>query len=390
MCAEIPPMHSLFPSFQKHLQQNYSTLPSTRIDSLTPQLASPLVLKLPKSIYTQAQEIVDDLYRLTQNSEYQKQQHAHFPFTHFQEQPSLLSSLDVHVNEQQQLKIIEINTNASSYLVNAEHYTSRSMPLFADAKQSLKQSFQKTFGDHLAPGKLFLIIDENPEQQNMYVEFLMYREFLAKEFSVRCEIADVKELVWDATQGLMWRGEAVSGIYNRSTDFYFKDSPHLAQAFQNSQTLLSPHPWGYALIADKNRLIEWNEQLDPQVYPHLTRALLKTFRFSQFKDADDLWSQRNGFFFKPPNAYGSRSVYKGKSISRTVFQRIFSDDFIAQEACAAPEVVMEFENQKSQFKYDLRFYFFENKIQLAIARLYQGQLTNLQTPLGGLTPLEFT
>lgn len=382
-------MHARFPNFQKYLQQHYPTLPASLVSSLSPQLASPLILQLPQNILTQAQNIVEDLYRLTQNNDYQKKQKAQFPFSHFQEQPSLLSSLDVHINDQQQLKIIEINTNASSYLVNAAHYASRGLTLFADAKQNLKESFQKAFGKHLASGKLFLIIDEHPEQQNMYVEFLMYREFLIKEFSVHCEIADVKDVVWDPQQGLIWQGEAVVGIYNRSTDFYFKESPHLAQAYQNSQTLLSPNPWGYALFADKNRLIEWSKQLDPQIYPHLSHALLKTFHFSHFKDADDLWHQRNGFFFKPPNAYGSRSVYKGKSISRITFQKIFSDDFVAQEACPAPEAHFDYENQKLQFKYDLRFYFFENKIQLAVARLYQGQVTNLQTPLGGLTPLEF-
>ena len=185
---------------------------------------------------------------------------------------------------------------------------------------------------------------------------------------------------------ILCRNRIVSGVYNRCTDFYFAQYPALAEAFRWNQTLISPNPLGYQSLADKTLLVEWSKS-DLQL-PFLQKALLKTYHFSDFKDAEDLWAQRSRFFFKPPNAYGSRSVYNGKSISRTVFQRIYSGDYIAQEIVPAPLIKMIHSQQEHTFKYDLRFYFFEGEIQLGVARLYQGQLTNLQTPLGGLTPLE--
>lgn len=370
-------MHAFFSQYQTHLRSNYSTLPSPLIDSLSPQLASPFVFPLKHKHLLEAQNIVKDLGQILQTAPNRKN-------------ASILNSLDVHIDSNDQLKIIEINTNASSFLANAEHYECKKLSTFANAKADLKESFQTAFGSHLKAGNLFLIVDENPLQQNMYFEFLMFREFLQREFSVACEIASPQELSIDSEHQVIWNNQKVHGIYNRHTDFYFDHIPALKEASGFDKTLISPNPWTYQAIADKNRLVEWSQK--ELNLPHLQKALLKTLRFADFKDADDVWAQRSQFFFKPPNAYGSRSVYKGKSISRTVFNRIYSDEYLAQQIVPAPEVTFNYQNQDHTFKYDLRFYFFAHEkhahIQLAVARLYQGQLTNLQTPLGGLTPLE--
>ncbi len=366
-------MHAFFSQYQAHLRKNYSTLSDTLVQSLSPQLASPFLFKLKRKHYEDAQNIVRDLDKILQQTPEPKN-------------PSILNSLDVHIDSDDQLKIIEINTNASSFLVNAEQYQVKNLPDFKDAKINFKESFQVAFGANLQAGNLFLIVDENPEQQNMYFEFLMFREFLKNEFSIECEISSPQELTIDSEHQVVWRNKKVHGIYNRHTDFYFHNIPVLAEAFRFDKTLISPNPWTYQALADKNRLVEWSQKDLP--YPHLQKALLKTFRFADFKDAEDLWAKRAQFFFKPPNAYGSRSVYRGKSISRTVFNRIYDPDYLAQQIVPAPEVTFNYENQSHTFKYDLRFYFFAGQIHLAVARLYQGQLTNLQTPLGGLTPLE--
>jgi hypothetical protein len=67
----------------------------------------------------------------------------------------------------------------------------------------------------------------------------------------------------------------------------------------------------------------------------------------------------------------------------------FAGASLVLDPLPAPEIDIPYDNQNLHFKYDLRFYFFEVEIHLGMARLYQGQVTNLQTPLGGLTPLEF-
>jgi hypothetical protein len=40
-------------------------------------------------------------------------------------------------------------------------------------------------------------------------------------------------------------------------------------------------------------------------------------------------------------------------------------------------------------KYDLRCYAYQGKLQIVIARLYQGQTTNLKTTGGGFTIVKF-
>ncbi len=41
------------------------------------------------------------------------------------------------------------------------------------------------------------------------------------------------------------------------------------------------------------------------------------------------------------------------------------------------------------WKFDLRFYVYEDNIQLSCARIYQGQVTNFASPMGGFTSLRF-
>lgn len=391
-------MHSIFENYQQHLQKKYfknSPLPAER---LSENLISPFKLTLPRDILEQAENIAVDLQKLSRSEYYQMKIQDELPFEldSVQKTPSLFSSLDVHVNQHGRLKLIEVNTNASSYMMNAENYEQQNIATFPNALQSLKTAFQKTYGTALKAGNLFLIIDENPLAQNLYIEFLIFQKWVTATFDMDCEIADPKDLSLGPNKELLFQSRPVAAIYNRTTDFYFKDYPQLAEAYKNSATPLSPNPRGYGLLADKKRLLNWNASLffdlqknEGLELPHLQNALLETRQFSDFASPDELWAERAQYFFKPPNSYGGKAVYKGKSISRTVFERIYQDDYLAQELVPPLEVTLPFNGQNHTFKYDLRFYMFEGEVQLAAARLYQGQLTNLKTPLGGLTPIEF-
>ncbi len=42
------------------------------------------------------------------------------------------------------------------------------------------------------------------------------------------------------------------------------------------------------------------------------------------------------------------------------------------------------------WKFDLRFYVYRDEIQQIAARLYQGQVTNFASPLGGFTRVKFS
>ena len=66
-----------------------------------------------------------------------------------------------------------------------------------------------------------------------------------------------------------------------------------------------------------------------------------------------------------------------------------NQDFIAQQFVPAPESMMKTPEGNQAFKYDLRFYAYQDTVQMAVARLYQGQVTNLRTPHGGFAPIVF-
>lgn len=382
--------------FQKFIKTScdFFSLSESSFTSVNPNLISPFVLEIPKSILQQAQHIVSELHVLTTHGPYQAFIEEQTKNLHVQPTTltPLLCSLDVHVNENGELKIIEINTNASGYLVNCMNYLSRGLNTFPEALDDLTHHFRDTLEPVNKKNALLAIMDHQPQQQKLFIEFLMYQKFIEKNVPSPCVIVDPEELNIQ-NNAVTYQNTSVTGIYNRHTDFYLETLPKLREA-HNAQTVrLSPHPWGYALLADKNRMLDWQS---PQwkewlsLYtPHLYRALLETRSTADFSSFEDLWAERHKYFFKPASSYGSKSVYNGKSISRVKLESVMKDGLLAQELVTPPEITLTHQGQSETFKYDLRFFFYEDQIPLAFARLYRGQLTNLQTPLGGHAPLTF-
>lgn len=381
-----------FTHFKKYLTETYFTHNPELAENLSETLVSPFVLQGSKSWLNQAQDIVSDLHKLSRSSSYVKQLSKELPWEKVQPTPSLFSSLDVHVDENNDLKIIEVNTNASMYLITEALYRFHRLKEFSEAKQDLIHSFEKTFSEKIKQNALCLIADENMDKQALTVGFAIFKHFFQQQWPLRCEVVDVNELSLKENQ-IFWREQPVDMIYNRYCDFYLQHHSALRQAYLDNKTLISPNPRGYALLADKNRMLMWSEDFfkglteqENLPLPHLQKALPKIY---QVTDPEKFWQQRKKFFFKPPQSYGSKAVYNGKSMSRTMYERVINDAYLAQETIPAPKVDFNHQNEKITFKYDLRFYFFEDKVQLAVARLYQGQLTNAQTPFGGLAPVKF-
>jgi hypothetical protein len=72
-----------------------------------------------------------------------------------------------------------------------------------------------------------------------------------------------------------------------------------------------------------------------------------------------------------------------------VFAQILAGDYLAQEYVPPSTLTIPVEEKPTEFKYDLRFYAYQDRIQLACARLYQGQMTNSHTPGGGIAAIEW-
>jgi hypothetical protein len=228
------------------------------------------------------------------------------------------------------------------------------------------------------------IIDEKPKEQRLYIEFEMYRElFEARGWTA--VICDPSELRFE--NGALKHGEKkIDLIYNRHTDFYL-ETPALAAvraAVEARAICLTPHPHEYRLLADKARLRDLSTASD--VDPVIAQALIRTISAKSFTSMDELWAERKKWFFKPGQSFGGKAVYRGSSLSRATFNKqIVPGDYLAQEYIPAPEVTTEF----GEFKYDLRFFVYEDKIQLGCGRLYQGQMTNSKTVGGGLAAIDW-
>jgi hypothetical protein len=229
------------------------------------------------------------------------------------------------------------------------------------------------------------IIDEEPEKQRLFAEFLVYQSYFQK---------------WGwPTQIVDYRNLPLSDfVYNRLTDFYFEQpgSQRLREQYLNRSICFSPNPFEYFLLADKQRMIDWSNEdfwnrLSDRAKSYKT-AIQKNLPLSKdihAQTADEIWAERKRFFFKPKRAFGAKQSYRGGSVTRKAFEEAIHSEFIAQEFVPAPELNFQTPDGKQSFKYDLRFYAYQDQVQMVVARLYQGQVTNLKTPYGGFTPVVF-
>ena len=66
------------------------------------------------------------------------------------------------------------------------------------------------------------------------------------------------------------------------------------------------------------------------------------------------------------------------------------EQYANAQAIAPPsERTIKLDGERVQRKVDVRLYAYDGSIQIAAARLYQGQTTNFRTPGGGFAPVFF-
>ena len=375
----------------------YPRLDRKQFDSLvSDNLLSPFQVELPRSILKQAESAVSVFFDLRKVPRYVSR-HSMELMQRKIEDPgnfSILMSYDFHIDAQRQLKLIEVNTNASFCALGEIMYQTHGLPLpvstfkMEDLRNSIKAEMQLNGQKSTMPR--VAIIDEKPEQERLFAEFLVYQE-LFKSWGWTCDIKDFRE---DLTN--------YDFIYNRLTDFYFEkpESKILLQKFNGRTQCFSPNPHEYLLLADKNRMVEWSQpdemqslSLSIDKMDALAKFLPKT-RILTASNAEAMWENRKHLFFKPMRSFGAKQSYRGGSMSRKTFDEMIqganNGQFLAQEFVPAPEMTFPVPSGPDSFKFDLRFYAYQDRIQSVVARLYQGQVTNLKTPMGGFAPVVWT
>ena len=338
------------------------------------------------------------------------------------------------------LGLIEINTNAGGAMLNA--VLARAQRACCAAMDSMlpteagvlafEQRIVDMFRDEWRrsgrsrPLASIAIVDEAPEQQFLYPEFLLFQQ-LFQRHGLHAVIADPASFTW--RDGQLWHGDlGIDLVYNRLTDFYLDQpaSATLREAWLQHGVVLTPSPQAHALYADKRHLALFSDaaRLQALGVPEATRqVLLAHVPHTEVVDpsqADRLWAARRGLFFKPVAGFGSRAAYRGDKLTKRVWQDILAGDYVAQallapgqrivdarvgagdagtctrpdtpatETAAAAAAATTTTTATRAMKFDLRAYVYAGELQWLAARLYQGQTTNFRTPGGGFAPVYST
>jgi hypothetical protein len=242
--------------------------------------------------------------------------------------------------------------------------------------------------------KQIAIVDDDPESQYLYPEFLLARETFRRH-GIDAVVIDARDLRWN--DGKLWAGDvSIDLVYNRLVDFSLERPEHraLREAYLAGAVVVTPNPRNHALLADKRNLTILSDGvrltglgLSAELAEQSAR-IPRTVRVTS-ENAATLWDARKGFFFKPATGHGAKAVYRGDKLTRGVWQQIIASGYVAQELAPPGQRMVELDHAREPRKADIRLFTYDGRVLLAAARLYQGQTTNFRTPGGGFAPVFF-
>jgi len=299
-------------------------------------------------------------------------------------------------------KLIEINTNAGGAFLNAALARAQKA-CCTELEQSFRQAqlddfeakaadmFRSEFVRQRSGGSLrrMAIVDDRPTEQYLYPEFVLAKQVLRRH-GIEAMIADASNLRYENGK-LMLDGIEIDLVYNRLVDFALERPEHTAlrAAYQDGAVVVTPNPHNHALLADKRNLTLLSRPAAMAAFglPSDLRMRLagipKTTMVTP-GNADRLWVERNGLFFKPASGHGSKAVYRGDKVTRSVWQDIARGGYVAQAFTPPSRRMIQVDGALTSRKMDVRLYTYRGDLLLVAARLYQGQATNFRTPGGGV------
>ncbi|MDX9766861.1 MAG: hypothetical protein RBT51_05940 [Ectothiorhodospiraceae bacterium] len=374
-----------------------------RLRSERPHLFSDTPVYVARATLDRMAEVISAIERVIALPAYRQTVLARAPASarHTPPNPGAFYGYDFHLDASGRPRLIEINTNAGGALLNLALLRAQKvccpghvhpLPHAPDAVQAdliamLREEWRLARG--AAPLGQIAIVDDAPAGQYLYPEFLLFQRML-REAGIEAVIADAAALEWRDGR-LRVDGRPVDMVYNRLTDFHLTESAHAAlrAAWLDDAVVLTPHPQGHALYADKRNLALLSDAdalhalgVDAATIDVLLAGVPHT-RLVTPEQADALWAARKRLFFKPAAGYGGKAAYRGDKLTHATFAAILSGGYVAQERIEPSLRCVEVDGSKVDLKLDLRNYVYRGRVQLVAARLYQGQTTNFRTPGGG-------
>lgn len=333
------------------------------------------VILLQKKHFDMIQKSIREIEKIFSDKKYIKETLAS---KNIKESPTrgVFVSYDFHISTNGP-KLIEINTNAGGvFLANKilkadELFEQAVMQMFFKEYNLGRQTSEKP--------RTIAIVDENPNKQYLYPEFLLFQETF-KKYGIDTFITDPKNLIVKNDK-LFLHDIEIDLIYNRLTDFYFEkpENKQLLEAFQKNLCVITPSPTHYCLYADKLNLIKLGTYNKSEI---LNNTLLKIIIVDE-QEKVKLQKDKKLFFFKPLKGYGGKGAYCGKKMTTKIWDSIDSS-YLAQECVRAPEI----SSASQKMRYDLRVVTYDGAIQQILARVYSGQVTNFKTKGGGYAKVQ--
>jgi hypothetical protein len=302
-------------------------------------------------------------------------------------------------------KLIEINTNAGGAFLNAllakaqlaccaEVEAGLSGSEAHDFEAAVLRMFQREWTIQRGSGmpRRLAIVDDRPEQQYLYPEFVLAQKFFTKH-GIEAVIVDARTLRYEP--GRLLAGEAsIDFVYNRLVDFAFEspDNSALHAAYESGAVVVSPNPRVHALYADKRNLSLLSDHAALSAWGLAAESIAdlagvpRTVLVTQ-DNAQRLWEDRKRLFFKPARGHGSKAVYRGDKVTKGVWADIIRGGYVAQDYAPPSERMVKLDGSPQVRKTDIRLYVYDGQVLLTVARLYQGQTTNFRTPGGGFAPV---
>ncbi|MDQ6979944.1 MAG: hypothetical protein Q9M46_00545 [Ghiorsea sp.] len=296
--------------------------------------------------------------------------------------PSILMGYDFHLTDKSP-KLIEINNNAGGLWEKDDGWIPQGS--HAELADDLPTRLLRMFAPKW---KHIAIVDEDIQSQYMFPEMKAYASLL-KENGRKVSLVSPEDLV-QQSDGLYILGTKVDMIYNRDTDFYLESAAmqHIRQTYMAGQVDLNPYPRSYALIGDKNRMVDWwrdgllESCVNDKILNLIRDVVPETHVLAEY-DKDQAWKIRKQWVFKPAARHGGKGVLLGKAMSRKRFDALETSSTVMQKL-VPPSLV---QIGDVSYKFDIRLYMHGEDLIAMAGRAWRGQITNFREEGSGWTPI---
>jgi len=324
---------------------------------------TPLPHIIPHATLAEIEAFIRLFDRVTTGPAWQQMVTADAPPVARRKRPEVcfFTAWDFHLSPEQGWQLIECNDNGSGFLfaglINRIFYelsdlrqckTLEPPPAVSVITERIadmvRQEAETFFGS--LPEGIFLILDdaESLQRGKFRKELLLLRDL----FRVRgwqSAVGLPAEIRWDG-RCLLWNGQEVSFIINRSTDFFWQAEAFAAlrAAYQEGSVYVVPNPFTYATRSDK-RLLEFLSlpHLDtalgilPEERAVLSAHVPATYRLRE-ENVEEIARRREEFFFKPFHGFAGRGVLPSAEVGRSRLHRLLKkgEGYIAQKRVPKP------------------------------------------------------